>query len=125
MARFRLTAPHYLRTLDPTLWEQREIDQQTQKMGRKQYEVPLYLNSDDPSLCNYPGEIIVSTKRDPAFPRDIIFKGPPTQGMEPLDDEGRMMLEKLDYDHPIEGLPANFDAETVPTKTVPKVARRI
>jgi hypothetical protein len=121
MARFRLTAPHYIRLAEPTYWEAKEQDNTTNRMVRKQYEVPSYLNSEDLSSCNYPGEIIVSTKKDPAYPRDFVFLGPPTRDMEPLDDEAKKMLAKLDYDHPIEGLPANFDADTVPVKA----ARRI
>ena len=121
MARFRLTAPHYIRLADTVYWESKEQDNLTNRMARKQYEVPAYLNSEDPSSCNYPGEIIVSTKANPAFPRDLVFIGPPTRDMEPLDDEAKKMLAKLDYDHPIEGLPANFDADTVPVKA----ARRI
>ena len=121
MARFRLTAPHYIRLAEPTHWESKETDQTTGKTGRKLYEVPIYLNAEDPSVCNYPGEIIVSTKTDPKYPKDYVFKGPPTRDMEPLDDEAKKMLSELDYDHPIEGLPANFDADTVSQKGVRRI----
>lgn len=55
----------------------------------------MYLDPDDPSLCNYPGEIIVSTKEDPAFPKDIVFVGKPSFDMEPIDDEAHTILAKM------------------------------
>lgn len=99
MARFRITDidnnGHYLKTDPPTEWEQVEVDQKTGKQGRHRYVVPMFLDPKDPGTFNYPGEIIVSTKADPMYPRDIVFLGPPTQGMEPLDAEAEVLMRKV------------------------------
>lgn len=94
MARFRLKDKHYLR-VPGTEWEQKETDRATGKQARKVYPVPLYLDPDQPADQNYPDEIIVTLKPDPAFPRDIPFEGPPTFDMEPLDEEARAAIKKL------------------------------
>jgi len=102
MARFKLLAPHYL-VVDGTEWEQKEIDQGTGKEIRKRYKVPKMFHTDDPGDWNYPyispttgkaygGEIIVATEFSPLFPRDVVFFGPPTPEMEPLDDEAKEMV---------------------------------
>jgi len=119
MARFRLLASHYL-VVTGTEWEQKEIDQGTGKEIRRRYKVPRLLHIDDPADWNYPhispatgkafgGDIIVATEDDPNFPRDIVFVGPPTPEMEPLDDEAREIVAQ--HRHlwvdPIESLPSN------------------
>lgn len=110
MARFRLTGPHYIK-IQGTEWEQSETDLITGKQGRKRYPVPLYLDPGDPSSCNYPGEVIISNKADRAFPRDLIFDGPPTLDMTPLDEEAEILCaEQLKRgEHPIDSLPSNGD----------------
>jgi hypothetical protein len=109
MARFRLKAKHYLAVPGST-WEQTETDQQTGVRARKVHEVPRYLDPDAPPDCNYPGEIIVTTKTDTKFPRDILFRGPPTPDMEPLDDEAIVIMDnymaQFGGQHPIESLEA-------------------
>lgn len=101
MARFRITNTenngHYLKTDPPTEWEQVEVDQKTGKQGRHRYIVPMFLDPKDPGTHNYPelGSIIVSTKADPMYPRDIVFLGPPTAGMEPLDAEAEALMRKV------------------------------
>jgi len=109
MARFRLKDKHYL-NVPGTTWEHQETDQQTGARARKVFEVPLYLNPDDARDCNYPGEIIVATKKDTRFPRDILFTGLPTPDMEPLDDEAVNLYEdymkRFGGQHPIESLQA-------------------
>lgn len=107
MSRYRLTAKHYL-TVPGTEWEQKEIDQATGKQVRRVYKVPRYLDPDDHADCNYPGEIIVCDKQDNAFPRDILFTGPPTVDMVGLDDEAIAKVAKITASgaHPIDSLPA-------------------
>ncbi len=108
MARFRLRAAHYLKTDPPTQFEQKEVSQQTGKQAIHRYEVPMFLDTNDPADHNYPGEIIVATEKSRAFPRDIIFTSGCTPDMEPLDDEAEEMKAKIDFGaHPIESLPAN------------------
>lgn len=107
MARYRLTAKHYL-TVPGTEWEQKETNQSTGKQERRVYKVPRYLDPDDYADCNYPGECIVADKADPAFPRDIIFTGPPTVDMVGLDDEAMAKVKHVQGlgAHPIDSLPA-------------------
>lgn len=126
MARFKLTAAHYLNTKDPNEWEYKEVDRTTGKEKRHLRQVPMFLHPEDPSTWNYiterlpngqiaDGMIVVSTKEDPNFPKDIIFIGPPTMDMEPLDDEAKVLIAALQgkWKHPIDSLPGNF-AEKLP-----------
>ena len=108
MARWRLTAPHYI-NVPGTEWEYKEIDQTTGRQGRKVFPVPRLLNPNDGADCNYPGEIIVAYAGPLAQGRDIIFEGGPTPDMEPLDEEAKVITESLrpTWQHPIETLPVN------------------
>lgn len=107
MARWRLRDAHYI-NVPGTEWEYSETDQATGRRLRKVYDVPLYLNPKDPADCNYPGEIIVSNKLDPAYRRDILFSGPPTPDMEPIDDEAQEIsqgfIDSGAWKHPIESM---------------------
>lgn len=105
MARWKLREKHYLK-VPGNEWEYQETAQ-SGKTGRKRYEVPMFLNPDDPADYNYPDGIIVGyTPHD----RDIIFVGPPTPDMEPLDDEAKKLSaeEARKWKHPIESLPGDF-----------------
>ncbi len=125
MARFKLTAPHYL-NVKGNQWEYKEIDRSTGKEKRHLRGVPMYLHPEDPSTWNYiterlpngqiaDGYIIVSLKEDPNFPKDIIFAGGCTMDMEPMDDEAKVMIATLQgkWKHPIDSLPGTF-AEQLP-----------
>jgi hypothetical protein len=107
MARWRLTDSHYL-AVAGTEWEYKEQNRETGRQARKVYEVPMYLNPKDNADWNYPRDeaIIVSDKFDPAYPRDIVFRGTPTPDMEPLDDEAQAISdgERKNWIHPIEAL---------------------
>ncbi len=106
MARWRLTAPHYL-NVPGTEWEQKETDRVTGKQARKVYPVCLHLDPKLPADHNYPDEIIVCFAGR-GQPRDIIFEGKPTPEMEPLDDEAERIseAESKHWIHPIDSLPA-------------------
>lgn len=109
MARYRLIGKHYL-AVEGSEWEQVEVDLNTGAQARKRYAVPKYLDVDDSKCHNYPGEIIVSTKRDPTFPRDLFIGNVlPNLDMEALDDEAREALTRVQSmgEHPIDSLPAN------------------
>src|ERR1700722_1854222 len=91
--RWRLTNSHYLKVFalpDGTRceWEHKETSRETGRSVRKLYPVPILLNPSDPADCNYPGEIIIAHAVDGAhnLQQDIVFEGPPTQEMEPLND---------------------------------------
>lgn len=113
MARWRLTAPHYLK-IEGVKWEYTEVDRATAKTIRRQFPVPQLLNPDDPTDWNYrngrdDGEIIVSDGNN-AQDRDLIFEGPPTPDMVPLDDEAKAISAsfKEQWKHPIESLSGTY-----------------
>lgn len=103
MARWRLLNEHYI-NVPGTEWEYKEQSKETGKQARKVFPVPLFLNPRDQADHNYPGEIIVSNK---PYNRDIVFVGPPTPDMEPLDEEAQAIskAESHKWIHPIESLP--------------------
>lgn len=123
MARWRLTAPHYLFvTYHPSYtggdnkveWEYGEQDRVTGRMLRKRYRVPLELNTKDEGGANYPGQgYIVSNRQDPAYPNDIVFEGDPTLDMIPLDTEAERISAHVNENrnHPIEGLPNELSGD--------------
>lgn len=118
MARWRLINAHYLNTVEGVEWEYKETDRSTGKMGRKIFNVPLYMDPRDPADHNYPGEIIVATKSDKAFPKDIVIIGEPTPDMEAIDEEAEAISASLQdkWTHPIDSLPTtgvNLDDMTV------------
>lgn len=113
MARWRLTAPHYLK-VPGTHYIYEEVDRVTGKLGRKIFNVPLLLHPDNPGDYNYPGEIIVCYDGK-GERRDIVFEGPPTPEMEPLDDEATKISDRLrpSWNHPIDSLPGSFDQSLI------------
>lgn len=122
MARWRLTAAHYLK-VPGTEWEYKEVDMTSGRQARKVFPVPLHLDPNNPSDCNYPGDIIV--KQGKGEPRDIIFEGPPTPDMEPLDDEAEAISAKWreKWSHPIEDLAVTI-GPTSPIKPINPQLRR-
>lgn len=108
MARFRLKSPHYLKLKAPAEYEHKEVDQATGKQATKRYPVPTHLDPDNPADCNYPGEIIVTDKESRLHPKDLVFLGPPTPEMEPLDEEAERLVAQWEkkWVHPIDSLPA-------------------
>lgn len=106
MARWRLLRPHYLSTNDST-WEQKETNRDTGRQAIIHRKVPRYLDPENPAdHTNRDGECIVCHEGK-GQKGDIVFFGPPSNEMEPLDDEARKITEKerLKWVHPIEGLP--------------------
>jgi hypothetical protein len=105
MARWMLKDAHYL-SVPGIEWEYKESDRETGRAARKVYEVPLYLNPTWTQDWNDPDGIVVSNRFDPAHRRDVVFTGPPTPDMEPLDDEATEISNKYrsEWKHPIESL---------------------
>lgn len=119
MARWKLINAHYL-NVPGTEWEQREMDAQTGKSARKVYLVPLLLDPNNPADQTPPksGETIVAHADGKHERWDVIFEGPPTPEMEPLDEEAEAITEacRPSWVHPVETLNANgpqYDAMTV------------
>ena len=107
MARWRLLQPHYL-NVPGNEWEYKETNRDTGRQARKVFAVPQFLNPNDAADHNYreDGDIIVSDGNN-AQRKDIIFVGPPTPDMEPLDDEAQAIsdAERPKWQQPIESLP--------------------
>jgi hypothetical protein len=114
MARWVLHEAHYLK-VPGTYWEQKETDRNTGRVKVKQYPVPLYLNPTDPVDWNYKPEggghvttggnsfnegVIIVCHAGKGEPRDIIFEGDPTPGMEPIDDEAKEISAKFKWSAP-------------------------
>jgi hypothetical protein len=123
MARWYLTAPHYLKV--PGIeWQYNETDRFTGRTKVKKFPVPLYLNPNDSGDWNYKADGahgIQEVNDDPDLgfvvvclegrgqPRDIPFPGPPTPDMTPIDDEAKAITDQWvksgKWTHPIEDLP--------------------
>lgn len=108
MARWKLTAAHYL-NVPGTEWEHKETSRETGKQVRKIYPVPMHLDPKADSDWNYrphmgeDGEIIVCYEGK-GQPKDIVFEGLPTPDMEPLDEEARILSSRIpqkakEYEH--------------------------
>jgi hypothetical protein len=106
MARWRLKEKHYL-AVEGTEWEYKETDQASGRQGRKIFKVPMHLDPEIPSDCNYPGEIIVSSR---PHGKDYVFTGDPTPDMEPLDEEAEEISNSLraKWRNPIEEINMNY-----------------
>lgn len=109
MARWKLTEPHYL-AVEGIKWEYSEVDRVTGRPKRTQFPVPLHL---DPNIEGdwthrydaWSGDIVVSDGHN-NDPKDLIYTGPVTPGMFPMDDEARAITAKAAQDKwkPTEGL---------------------
>lgn len=94
MARWKLTDKHYL-NVEGTEWEYKEtLD--SGKQARKVFSVPTYLDPDSRSDWTEDGMIIVCDGKG-RQPRDLIFSGPPTPDMLPLDEEAEAISAQ--YQH--------------------------
>jgi hypothetical protein len=108
--RWQLTEPHYL-NVPGNKWELEIKNRQNGRSERKQFPVPLHLDPNIESDWNYvdklgnnviDGKIIVCWEGR-GEDKDIIFSGPPTPGMLPLDDEARAESAKFSWT-PTQGL---------------------
>lgn len=109
MARWRLTAKHYL-NVPGTTWRHEETSRETGERQETLFPVPKYLDPDDPKFCDRNGDLIVCHEGK-GQRGDTTFIGSPTPDMEPLDDEAEAITAPLRarWEHPIEGLPAQGD----------------
>lgn len=110
MARWRLTASHYLNVPGCT-YTREETDRETGEIARFTYEVPMLLDiRSPPRRYNQDGYIYVTNKPS-GNPRDVHFLGDPTPDMEPQDDEAREISAGMHWNNPMgEGaFPSNGD----------------
>ena len=108
MARWRLMAKHYINATrhgEKTQWMREETNRDTGRVARTLFNVPTYLDPDDPRDQNYPGEIIVAYEKG-ARPQDLVFTGEPTPDMEPVDEEAQKISDdtRPKWKHPIDSL---------------------
>ena len=104
MARWRLTAAHYL-NLDPSEeYSYEETDRNTGRRNKQVFKVPRPLDPKDPRDCNYDGEVIVG-QGSGTMPKDYIFTGPPTPDMLPLDEAAQLLSDRESpkWINPIDG----------------------
>ncbi len=112
MARWRLTADHYLNVPD-NVWEYEETSRESGKRKREVLPVPLLISLLDPNFHNFDGDVVVchegKGEREGKSKGDIVFLGNPTPDMEPLDEEAEALTASLRprWEHPIDTLPAN------------------
>src|ERR1700744_2889293 len=108
MARWRLKGKHYL-NIEGVDWEYKET-LQNGKQKRMTLKVPMYLDPEDGSEHNYPGEIIVAYGDMKHQKLDLIFTGPPTPDMEPIDDEAEEISasHSSNWIHPIDSLEGTY-----------------
>ncbi len=110
MARWKLTAKHYLEALQfgqPSEWQREEINVQTGRAFRKTYPVPMFIDPDDPFCINRTTGFCVIATEGSAQPGDLECKNfKPTPDMEPLDEEARQLseAERPYWINPIDGL---------------------
>ncbi len=110
MARWKLTAKHYLEALQfgqPSEWQREEINVQTGRAFRKTYPVPMFIDPEDPFCINRTTGFCVIAMEGSAQPGDLECKNfKPTPDMEPLDEEARQLseAERPHWINPIDGL---------------------
>lgn len=110
MARWRVTAKHYINARqfgEDTTWVREETNRDTGRAFRRTFQVPLYIDPEDPICINKNvGYCVVATEGH-EMPGDIILDGPPTPDMEPMDDHARELTaaEAPKWKDPINGLP--------------------
>lgn len=111
MARWKLTEKHYIYTDPPTEWEHKETDLASGEEVRERYEVPRFLDPDQPMKVHgkpWEGTVCLKGKGEPG---DIAIKGPPTTAMQPLDEEAQEITDRMKRGaHPIESLTPIGDA---------------
>lgn len=106
MARWKLAEAHYIHAKEyneATEWEYKETDRITGRERRKRFVVPLYCEA----------ERIVCYEGSETDERDLIFAGPPTPAMDPLDEEAKKISKEhaAKWVHPIDSLSGNFSAD--------------
>ncbi len=116
MARWKVTARHYLHAEQygqPTEWERQETNVNTGRLFRKTYNVPMFIDPDDPQCINRNEGFCVVARKGTEKPGDIVFFGPPTPDMEPMDDGAQAETdgERHKWVDPINSLPMQIGEE--------------
>lgn len=113
MARWRVTAKHYLLARqfgEDTTWVREETNRDTGRAFRRTFAVPLYIDPEDPVCINRNlGYCVVATEGS-EMPGDITLLSPCTPDMEPLDDDAKRITaeESKKWKDPINSLPISI-----------------
>lgn len=113
MARWRVTAKHYLLARqfgEETTWVREETNRDTGRAFRRTFAVPLYIDPEDPICINRNiGYCVVATEGS-EMPGDITLLSPCTPDMEPLDDDAKRITaeESKKWKDPINSLPISI-----------------
>ena len=97
MARWKVLAPHYIYAEqfgEPTEWVREETNRETGRAFRKTFKVPLLVDPNDAYYMRTPSGMCVVATKGSEHPGDIVFYGPPTPDMEPIDDEAMAISDK-------------------------------
>lgn len=116
MARWRVTQKHYLHAKQygqPTEWAREETNRDTGRTFRKTMLVPLLIDPEDPFCQNRTTGMCVVAREGTEQPGDIVFFGPPTPDMEPLDEEARKETDsfKHRWKSPFDDMPVAIGAD--------------
>ncbi len=116
MARWKLTSKHYLHAEQYgqlTEWERQEMNTDTGRLFRKTYKVPMLIDPDDKFCINRNEGFCVVARKGTEKPGDIIFFGPPTPDMEPMDESAQAETdaEKHKWINPIDSLAPEIGQE--------------
>lgn len=116
MARWKVTAKHYLHAEQYgqlTEWERQEINTDTGRLFRKTYKVPMLIDPDDMQCVNRHEGFCVVARKGTEKPGDIVFFGPPTPDMEPMDEaaQAETDAEKHKWINPIDSLAPEIGQE--------------
>lgn len=118
MARWKLTEPHYL-AVEGIKWEYSEVDRVTGRPKRTQFPVPLHLDPNiDSDWTHRELEAIIVSNGHNADPKDLIYTGPVTPGMLPMDDEAKALTAQAAKDkwRPTQGLDPESQNESYTNK---------
>lgn len=110
MARWKLTAKHYIHAEQygqATEWAREETNKETGRTFRKTLIVPMLIDPEDPGCVNRFTGMCVVARKGTEQPGDIVFFGPPTMDMEPLDGEAQAETDKErpNWKSPLDELP--------------------
>lgn len=113
MARWRVTAKHYLLARqfgEDTTWVREETNRDTGRAFRRTFAVPLYIDPEDPICINRNTGFCVVATEGSEMPGDITLLSPCTPDMEPLDDDARRITaeESKKWKDPINSLPISI-----------------
>lgn len=131
--RWKLRQAHYL-SVPGQVWEYSELDRVTGRPKRTQFPVPRLIDPMDPAdwtekVISNQGKVVdgfcIVCYEGKGQPTDVVFTGPPTPDMEPMDDEATALSATFasKWKHPIESLPSGGYAQVLQTQFEGELAK--